>query len=85
MSCRVIGRNVEYSFFTQIINELKKIKVNEISIEAEWISTPKNQQVENFYDNLGFSCTTEVGNAKCYRLLPSAYVAKDKDYIRISK
>ena len=85
MSCRVIGRNVEYSFFTQIINELKKIKVNEISIEAEWISTPKNQQVENFYDNLGFSFTIEVGNAKCYRLLPSAYVAKDKDYIQISK
>ena len=54
MSCRVIGRNVEYTFFDQIIKRLKERRIDEL--RAEFIPTPKNQQVENFYDDLGFTC-----------------------------
>jgi FkbH-like protein len=83
MSCRVIGRNVEFSFFAQIIKKLRTLIDKELILEAEWISTPKNNQVIEFYDNLGFECITEASESKTYRLSLSKYKAINKSYIKI--
>jgi FkbH-like protein len=53
MSCRVIGRNVEYAFFEQL--RLKLLAENVSLIEAEYIATPKNHQVKEYYPKLGFT------------------------------
>ena len=83
MSCRVIGRNAELSFFAQIIKKLRTIRDKELILEAEWIYSPKNNQVIKFYDGLGFKCTMEASESKVYRLSLSEFKANQKDYIKI--
>ena len=84
MSCRVIGRNIEYEFFSQIVNELKKKKLFGMKLEAEWIGSAKNHQVAQFDDTLGFSCKSDSNNSKSYQIDLSAYVPRPLNYIRIS-
>ena len=83
MSCRVIGRNIEYNFFTQIINRLKKMFKSDKTLEAEWVLTNKNKQVKNLYEELGFPIIAETENLKNYKFKLSDYVEKDKKYIQI--
>lgn len=53
MSCRVIGRNVEYLFFLKIIEMLSK--ENKIDFyKLEYIPTSKNIIAEEFYKQCGF-------------------------------
>lgn len=49
MSCRIIGRNIEYKFIDLIINKLQQEK-----IIARYIETKKNAQTKVFYENAGF-------------------------------
>lgn len=84
MSCRVIGRNVEFSFFSEIIKKLRKIKKEDFKIKAEWISTPKNIQVMEFYEKLGFESISKGSDSKLYELLLSEYKSLQKKYIKIS-
>ena len=53
MSCRVIGRKVEFAFFNEVIKELQLRNVK--CIKAEYIPTEKNRQVQDLYSSLGFS------------------------------
>ena len=51
MSCRVIGRNVEYNFFQFIIECLKGRGIEKL--EARYVQTLKNEQVKDFYNKCG--------------------------------
>ena len=53
MSCRVIGRNIEYAFLKYVLEDVVKKGVSEI--KASYIRTNKNQQIESFYGDLGFN------------------------------
>jgi len=53
MSCRVIGRNVEFAFMRHILEHLAKAHPHIASIQAEYIITPKNSMVKDFYVNCG--------------------------------
>ena len=64
MSCRVLKRGVEYMMFRQIIAESKAVGCREIV--AEYISTPKNGMVKNFYEGLGFDLISEQDGVKRY-------------------
>jgi len=56
MSCRVIGRNVEYRFMLDLLNAT--VDRWEIpSIKAEYIQTSKNELAKKFYVNCGFKST----------------------------
>ena len=46
MSCRALGREIEDNFFKYLINEIKKLKVNEI--EVLFKKNNKNMLVETF-------------------------------------
>ena len=79
MSCRILGRNIEFKFFDLIIEKIKKLGIPQI--KASYIKTIKNQQVEYFYENIGFSITNRTGNAKHYVLEIDNYITKNIDYI----
>lgn len=53
MSCRAMGRNVEFTFLNNILKYLKD-KEDFKQIEAEYIKTKKNKPVESFYEDCGF-------------------------------
>ena len=52
MSCRVIGRNLEFKFLDYIVKKVKQ--KNFLKIEANYFKTPKNIQVNKFYENNSF-------------------------------
>ena len=62
MSCRIIGRNIEFVFIDQVFQFLKSVGVK--NIDSKFIKTVKNNQVSNFYDKLGFSINKYEHNQK---------------------
>jgi FkbH-like protein len=74
MSCRVLGRKVEWSMLNTLVAAAALRNVTYIT--ATYIPTVKNSMVAQHYDNLGFSRTSvnENGVVK-YRLSLSGYIA----------
>ena len=69
MSCRVMGRKVEFEMMAQVKNLLQAKGIQ--TVRATYIKTEKNAPVENLYDKLGFTvldgmCTC-FGDRKEYR------------------
>ena len=82
MSCRVIGRNIEYVFIEQIINFLESIGVK--TVNSSYIKSTKNNQVSDFYDKLGFSVLSENENLKEYTLDLVNYKKSNLKYIEFN-
>ena len=66
MSCRVIGRNIEYGVLEDIERHLGEIGLE--VIYADFVKGPKNMPVEDLYDNAGYQCESETETGKNYRL-----------------
>jgi FkbH-like protein len=66
MSCRVLGRKVEDAVMRWIGNRL--VEAGCVKLRAEYLPTPKNQQVANLLDRLGFAPLSTVENHKFYVL-----------------
>lgn len=81
MSCRIIGRNIEYVFFDQLINKLSEIGVKEV--RAEYIQTTKNDQVSDIYDRLSFECVENSDEKKEYNLYIADYKNNNIEYINV--
>ncbi|MBQ3786387.1 MAG: HAD family hydrolase [Lachnospiraceae bacterium] len=71
MSCRVLKRGVENLALDTVVNAAKKMGCSRLV--GEYIPTPKNKMVENFYPSLGFG---SLGDGK-YELKLSDYEVKD--------
>ena len=82
MSCRVIGRNLEIAFFDTIVNELKKSEV--IQLEAAYFRTPKNGQVADLWDRIGFDRVGGDEGTSLYSVKLDSYDTHNLDYIRVS-
>ena len=82
MSCRIIGRNIEFVFMDQVFQLLKSIGIKKIY--SKFIKTAKNNQVMDFYDKLGFSINKDENNQKEYSLYFSEYKTSTIDYININ-
>ncbi len=61
VSCRVIGRNVEYVFLYQILDYLKRQNLQRIT--AEFRPSKKNVVAEKFYKNIDFARIENRGNS----------------------
>ncbi|MFA5130044.1 MAG: HAD-IIIC family phosphatase [Patescibacteria group bacterium] len=72
MSCRVMGRNVEYDFLNHILVSLKERGVQ--TVTAEYISTAKNKPIEPFFSSAGFIQTDQTDDG--HRL----YAMRMEDY-----
>ena len=59
LSCRVLGRNVEYAFLNAVTEILKKKGIQKIS--SKYIQTAKSKANQDFYRNAGFDqhCTSD--------------------------
>lgn len=66
MSCRVIGRGIENLFLSEILKKVTLIKKKIVKFKAKYLPTKKNNQVENFYEDNGFSIKSVKNNKKEY-------------------
>jgi FkbH-like protein len=82
MSCRVIGRNVEKRFFQELIPYLKEKGIEKI--KASFLSTPKNHQVKNFYDEFGFQIESTNGDDTNYVILIDDFKSININYIKVT-
>jgi len=81
MSCRVIGRSVEYVFMDFIVNSLIQNKFKEI--KSEFVKTKKNMQVEQFYDNCSFMHLKVEGLTRYYKLDICDFKKSGINYIEV--
>ena len=81
MSCRIIGRNIEYAFVDYLMNILNRYKIN--TITANYIRTKKNEQVKEYYDKCSFSLTKSNDSIRNYTMDLNKYKPKQLEYIEV--
>ncbi|MCK9257355.1 MAG: HAD-IIIC family phosphatase [Sulfurospirillaceae bacterium] len=81
MSCRVLGRNIEYRFMDIIIDVVSKKRASKIL--ASYIKTPKNEQVADLYDRCGFEVVKKTATQNKYQLICKEYKTKELSYIGV--
>lgn len=81
MSCRIIGRKIEYAFMDHLVSYLKENNVKTAS--ASYIPTKKNGQVSDFYANCFFNEKLSIDGSKNYVLNINEYKPHNIDYIKI--
>lgn len=81
ISCRIMGRNIEFVFMDYIIDFLKQQGCN--TIEACYSPTQKNKPVSDFYDKCGFLMVSEHNGEKTYILNANEYNHQNISYIKI--
>ena len=83
MSCRAIGRKVEYELINKIVTDASVSGVNRLFVQYE--KPPKNVFLERFYDELGFKRIKEINNRVTYELNSSEYRNVDVGMIKIKE
>jgi FkbH-like protein len=63
LSCRMIGRGVEFAAWESVINDALDYAHK---IQAEYVVTLKNELVKNFFEELGFDITDQNEQGKKY-------------------
>jgi len=81
LSCRVLGRNIEYIFIDYLINYLKSVHVNEVT--AKYLPTLKNKQVEDFWSRCSFQLVRSTNLVKDYQLNIGHYCNSGILYIKV--
>jgi len=81
MSCRIIGRNIEYAFIDFLMIVLKNSNIK--TVKAKHIKTLKNKQVTNFYDKCSFSLLKSNDTFGEYSININEYVSKQLNYIKV--
>jgi FkbH-like protein len=82
MSCRIIGRNVEFAFLNFMSNFLLENKIEKLI--AKYIKTFKNSQVENLFDSFGMEKTYLSDTTKEYFCYIGNLQLNNINYIKIS-
>jgi FkbH-like protein len=82
MSCRIIGRNIEYKFLDIIVKKIKEKKSK--NIKACFIKSNKNQQVCDFYDKCNFLQTNADTDTKYYSVKTDDYKQSTINYIQVT-
>ena len=84
LSCRILGKGIEYAFLKTILAGLRDKGIK--SIKAEYIPTAKNTQVADFYDRCGFTLTgQEQDGTKTYIINLSEVDLSVKPYYSITE
>ncbi len=61
MSCRILGRDFEKAFLSEIVRQSSK-RWNTVKFRSRFIPTPKNSQVSKFYDVMEFDLLPKVSS-----------------------
>lgn len=81
MSCRVLGRNIEYKFMDIIIDLLERKNIS--MIKSNYLTTLKNAQVADLYERYGFEIVEKTDEEKIYKMLVKNYKNKNLNYIGV--
>ena len=81
LSCRILGKGIEYAFTKEILLLLKRERT---MLTASYIPTAKNAQVADFYEKIGFSLMSEKNGIKNYSLKLSNANLQIEDYYHIT-
>ena len=81
LSCRILGRNVEFVIFDELIKNLIKRGIKKLN--AAYIKTKKNIQVEKFYEKFGFVLKYQTEIQKEYELKFQDYNFIKLPYIKV--
>ena len=68
MSCRVIGKGIEFAFLKNLVNHISE-NYNSNIVTAEYIATHKNSQTADFYNKFGFETTEQKSESTYYSLI----------------
>ena len=82
LSCRILGREIDTSFADFIFKHLKLNSYK--TINAEYLKSARNQQVESFWDRFGFEATSDNGMQKTYIMNLDNYQNNVSKYVKIS-
>ena len=83
MSCRVIGRDIEFAFMNYILNDLSKKGVQRVV--ANYFPTAKNKQVSDLYLKCGFEINENKPESTSYSLNIINFTPnRTIDYIKIN-
>lgn len=83
LSCRILGKKIEFEFLRYILEQLKKIDPNGL-VRAKYVPTAKNIQVKDFYSKEGFRLVKGID--KDYDLLGldlAGFFRKRSDLIEV--
>ncbi len=83
LSCRVLGRNLEFAFIYSLIREMKEQGME--WVHGHFIRTPKNAQVENLYETLGFEPIIKENDIRDYSAQLRGFTFNTYDYIKINR
>lgn len=81
LSCRILGKDIEIAFVKSILNILYDNGIR--TIKAKYIASPKNAQVADFYDRVGFRRVSDTDDIHDYQLDMSSKF-EIHDYYKIS-
>lgn len=81
LSCRIIGRDIEYAFLDFILNSVKKLNIK--IIKANYFKTQKNNQVNEFFDKCNFTLKNNNEEIKKYEIRTNSYIRKNIKYIKV--
>lgn len=82
MSCRILGRSIEFKFIDQLLQLLRNRAV--ATVTAAYSKTSKNAQVSNFYLKVGFKLVSEEIEGKLFERSIVEFFEKDLNYIKVS-
>lgn len=60
MSCRVMGKNIEYAIVEDMENDLKNAGASRV--RGRYLPTAKNKPVEQLYEGLGYQVVSQTGD-----------------------
>lgn len=84
MSCRIIGRNIEFAFMNQVMKYLSGKGFSKV--KGNFFATKKNAQVVDFYEKNGFHLIKNSNETeKEYELKIADFISKSFDYIQIEQ
>ncbi len=81
MSCRIIGRNIEFEFVNSIISYFRKLNITEV--HSIYIPSNKNEQVKDFYEKINFKLISNAEEKKYYTILEDFNLNKIS-YIKVN-
>jgi len=81
MSCRVLGRGVEFSIWPAILADAAAHGCR--TLNARYLPTAKNAQAADFYDRLGLPLASEVDGARNYEAAIADFAPPPSPWITV--
>ena len=81
LSCRVLGRNLEYAIINIILKYLNENSIEKV--DGLYIKSKKNNQVKDLYEKFGFKLSKKDELSKVYSFNLNDYTPETIDYIEV--